>query len=187
MSELAIHRANSASDEFPAYWRAEALPIVEVHTRARLSRLAWFSIGILLFAALAVSAIYMQRASILQAGLVPVLAVPNSVTAPTQTSQQSSVAADANRAGISATSLPFPLPSDYGVYALANAELTELQFLSEQVPDKRVAISTPITRPSHTTLRKPKFLVFRRDLAGNALDRIEVRLVALVARRPDIR
>jgi hypothetical protein len=74
VSELAIHRANSASDEFPAYWRAEALPIVEVHTRARLSRLAWFSIGILLFAALAVSAIYMQRASILQAGLVPVLA-----------------------------------------------------------------------------------------------------------------
>jgi hypothetical protein len=64
------------------------------------------------------------------------------------------------------------------VYALANAELTELQFLSEQVPDKRVAISTPITRPSHTTLRKPKFLVFRRDLAGNALDRIEVRLGA---------
>ena len=74
------------------------------------------------------------------------------------------------------------------MYALANAELTELQLLSEQVPDKRVAISRPINQPSHTTLPgKPKFLVFRRDLAGSALDRIEVRLVALVARRPDIR
>jgi hypothetical protein len=94
------------------------------------------------------------------------------------------VAADANRAGISATSLPFPLPSDYGVYALANAELTELQFLSEQVPDKRVAISTPINQPSRTILPdgKPKFLVFRRDLAGSALDRIEVRVVARVTR-----
>jgi hypothetical protein len=85
---------------------------------------------------------------------------------------------------VSSTSLPFPLPSDYGVYALANAELTELQLLSEQVPDKRVAISTPINQPSRTTLPegKAKFLVFRRDLAGSALDRIEVRVVARVAR-----
>jgi hypothetical protein len=74
------------------------------------------------------------------------------VTPPTQTSQQASLVADVNTAGISATSLPFPLPSDYGVYPLVNAELTELQFLSEQVPDKRVAISTPINQPSHTTL-----------------------------------
>jgi len=69
-------------------------------------------------------------------------------------------------------------------FGLANAELTELQLLSEQVPDKRVAISTPINQPSRTTLPegKAKFLVFRRDLAGSALDRIEVRVVARVAR-----
>jgi hypothetical protein len=62
------------------------------------------------------------------------------------------VAADVKTAAISSTSLPFPLPSDYGVYALASAELTELQFLSEQVPDKRVAICTPINQLSRTTL-----------------------------------
>jgi hypothetical protein len=67
VSELAIHRSSSASGEFPAYWRTEELPIVEVHTRARLSRFAWFWIGISLSAALAVSAIYTQRASILPA------------------------------------------------------------------------------------------------------------------------
>jgi hypothetical protein len=109
----------------------------------------------------AVSAIYSQRASILQAGrnLVSALAVPSSVTPPTQIPQQSSAAADVNTAGHFGDSPPFPLPSDYGVYALANAELSELQFLSEQVPDKRVAISTPINQPSRTILPdgNPKF------------------------------
>jgi hypothetical protein len=37
VSELAIHPASSASDEFAAYWRADALPVVEVHTRTGLS------------------------------------------------------------------------------------------------------------------------------------------------------
>ncbi len=52
------------------------------------------------------------------------------------------------------------------------------------MPDKRVALSTPINEPSHTSLPdgKMKFVVFRRDLAGNAPDRIEVRVVARVVR-----
>jgi hypothetical protein len=52
------------------------------------------------------------------------------------------------------------------------------------VPDKRVAISTPVNQLSRTTLPdgKTKFVVFRRDLAGDALDRIEVRVVARVMR-----
>jgi hypothetical protein len=65
---LAIHRSSSASGEFPAYWRTEELPIVEVHTRARLSRFAWFWIGISLSAALAVSAIYTQRSVYIAGG-----------------------------------------------------------------------------------------------------------------------
>jgi hypothetical protein len=45
-------------------------------------------------------------------------------------------------------------------------------------------MSTPINQPSRTFLRdgKAKFVVFRRDLAGNAPDRIDVRVVARVVR-----
>jgi hypothetical protein len=140
----------------------------------------------LLFGAVAGLAIYEQRTAMLRASLLSVLMVPSSVATPSnpEPSQQTSVTADVKTAAVSSTPLPFPLPSDYGVYALANAELIELQLLSEQLPDKRVAISTPINQPSRTTLPdgKAKFLVFRRDLAGNALDRIEVRVVARVAR-----
>jgi hypothetical protein len=76
------------------------------------------------------------------------------------------------------------VPSDYGIYALSNGTLSELNALSERVPDKRIAVSTPINRPSRTTLPdgSAKFIIFRRDLAGNAPDRIEVRVVARVVR-----
>jgi hypothetical protein len=76
------------------------------------------------------------------------------------------------------------MPSDYGVYALDNDTLSELYALPERVPDKRIAVSTPIDRPSRTALAegKARFIVFRRDLAGNAPDRIDVRVVARVAR-----
>lgn len=81
-------------------------------------------------------------------------------------------------------SLPFPIPSDYGVYALNNAKLTELYLLPERVPDKRIAISTPVNQPSRSNLPdgKASFILFRRDLANNAPDRVEVRVVARVAR-----
>lgn len=80
--------------------------------------------------------------------------------------------------------LPFPVPTAYGVYALDNGTLTELDALSEQVPDKRIAMSTPISRPSHTVLRDShvKFVVFRRDLAALAPERVDVRVVAKVMR-----
>jgi hypothetical protein len=98
--------------------------------------------------------------------------------------QQSPAGADVKTAAGSPGSLPFPLPTDYGVYALNNTKLSELYLLQEQVPDKRIAMSTPINQPSQTTIPdgKAKFVVFRRDLAGSAPDRIEVRVVARVTR-----
>jgi hypothetical protein len=79
---------------------------------------------------------------------------------------------------------PFPVPSVYGVYALNDGVLKELDALSEQVPDKRVAMSTPVTKPSRANLPSghAQFVVFRRDLAGNAPDRVDVRVVAKVTR-----
>jgi hypothetical protein len=80
--------------------------------------------------------------------------------------------------------LPFALPTDYGVYALDNGALTELDALSEAVPDRRVAISAPVSSPSHHILRDRhiKFVVFRRDVAALASERFDVRVVARVAR-----
>lgn len=79
---------------------------------------------------------------------------------------------------------PFPVPTDYGVYALINDQLVELQQLTERVPDKRIAISTPVTQPSHTTLAdgRAKFIVYRRDMADTAPDRMDVRVVGRVVR-----
>jgi hypothetical protein len=76
------------------------------------------------------------------------------------------------------------LPSDYGVYVLENGALSELRLLEQQVPDKRVAMSAPLSQPSRTTLPdgKARFVVFRRDLAANAPDRMDVRAVARVVR-----
>jgi hypothetical protein len=78
----------------------------------------------------------------------------------------------------------FPLPAVYGVYALDNDKLSELSVLSAQVPDRRVAISTPIAVESHTALSNgnAKFIVFRRDLAVSAPERVDVRVVAQVMR-----
>ncbi len=68
----------------------------------------------------------------------------------------------------------FPLPGDYGIYALSNQALTELYALPERVPDKRIAVSTPVDQPSRTSLPdgRARFIVFRRDIVGNAPDRI---------------
>lgn len=80
--------------------------------------------------------------------------------------------------------LEFPIPGDYGVYVIDDGKLKELEALPEQVPDKRIAVSTPVTQPSRTSLvnGRTKFVVYRRDLANNAPERVDVRVVAQVAR-----
>jgi hypothetical protein len=77
-----------------------------------------------------------------------------------------------------------PVPSSYGVYAVSNGQLTELDLLPIRVPDQRVAISTSISTPSraHLPIGQLQFVVFRRDLASDAPDRVAVRVVAQVVR-----
>ena len=78
----------------------------------------------------------------------------------------------------------FPKPSNYGVYALNGDTLSELSIVLERAPDKRIAMSTPINEPSCTNVAdgKVRFILFRRDLVGNAPERIDVRVVARVVR-----
>jgi hypothetical protein len=80
---------------------------------------------------------------------------------------------------------PAPLrPTDYGVYAISDDSLSELQLLPGRPPDIRIAVSAAIKVPSRTFLKNghPKFVVFRRDAASNISDRAEVRIIAKVAR-----
>jgi len=77
-----------------------------------------------------------------------------------------------------------PLPTVYGIYAIHDKKLDELELLPGQVPDKRVAVSTAINTPSKTVIAAghPEFVVYRRDLALSVPERAEVRVVAKVKR-----
>ena len=80
---------------------------------------------------------------------------------------------------------PAPLrPTDYGVYAITNDALFELNLLPGRPLDIRVAVSAAFKIPSRTILPNghPKFIVFRRDVASNIADRAEVRIVANITR-----
>jgi hypothetical protein len=78
----------------------------------------------------------------------------------------------------------FPLPGVYGVYAVSNGELHELEALPGRVPDPRVFMSTAINSPSRTLLPDGRlaFVLYRRDLAADAPERVSVRVVAKVIR-----
>ena len=78
-----------------------------------------------------------------------------------------------------------PLPSAYGIYSVSAGRLRELEPLAVgRVPDQRVFMSTPIKTPSRTVLPdgRTEFIIYRRDIANNAPDRITVRVIARVQR-----
>jgi hypothetical protein len=75
-------------------------------------------------------------------------------------------------------------PTDYGVYAISNDAVIELNLLPARPPDIRVAVSAALTTPNRTILPNghTKFIVYRRGLASSIADRAEVRIIAKVAR-----
>ncbi len=76
------------------------------------------------------------------------------------------------------------VPTSFGIYAVSDHKLYELDPLPGRAPDIRVAISHLITTPTRTTLPDGhiRFIVYRRDSATNAADNADVRLIAKVAR-----
>ena len=161
---------------------AEVRHVLEVRTSPLGPMLARFFVGMLLFAGLAGLAYYKEKLP----AIVERLHLPATADAPTAAAVPAATGPAEAKTIVPQQANPpaFPVPSDYGIYALSNGALSELSALSERVPDRRIAVSTPINRPSRTTLPdgKAKFIIFRRDLAGNAPDRIEVRVVARVVR-----
>jgi hypothetical protein len=75
-----------------------------------------------------------------------------------------------------------PVPSSYGVYAIANGQLVELEPLPIRVPDGRMAVSATIATKSTTRLANGRiqFVVFKRDLINNAPEKAAVRVLACV-------
>jgi hypothetical protein len=84
----------------------------------------------------------------------------------------------------STQSLGFPLPSVYGIYAVSGGRLHELEPLIGRVPDQRVFMSTPVKTPSRAVLPDGRavFIIYRRDAANGAPDRVSVRVIAKVLR-----
>ncbi|MCD9108442.1 hypothetical protein [Bradyrhizobium japonicum] len=77
------------------------------------------------------------------------------------------------------------LPTDYGIYALIDDKsLAELNATGVMAPDMRIAISPEFKKPDrpHLSNGRVKFIVFRRDAANVIPERVEVRVVAKIAR-----
>jgi hypothetical protein len=76
------------------------------------------------------------------------------------------------------------VPTAFGIYAVSDGKLYELDVLPGRAPDPRIAISSIITTPSRTTLPDGhvEFVIYRRDSASNAADRAEVRVIARIER-----
>ena len=72
-----------------------------------------------------------------------------------------------------------PTPSSYGVYAIANGQLAELEPLPNRVPEGRTTVTATITTQSTTKLPSSRiqFIVFKRDLANNSPEKVVVRVL----------
>jgi hypothetical protein len=151
----------------------DARPTHTPRRAAGTGKLILFALFGLLAGSVVAGSVYVMRGNLIQTSVLPQGTSPQAVAA----SPQVPLPALDNSPG-------FPVPSDYGVYALSEGKLRELDILPEQVPDKRVAMSTPVTQPSRTTLpsNRVKFIVYRRDLASNAPERVDIRIVAQVKR-----
>lgn len=149
----------------------------------RAPQLNWFALALFIVVAVAGLILFMQRSSLRddKKATAPVV-IPESKNAG---SRRPDEALKKNDAAISDVPPPsIPLPTDYGVYAINGSTLLELQPLAEQVPDKRIEMSTPITQVSQAIIPDgaAKFIVYRRDFASDAPERVEVRVVARVSR-----
>jgi hypothetical protein len=165
-----INQVADPADDIPrstGFGRTPAAPVARLQRRL-VSTLVSITFGLLLAGTALGVALYNRHGLTLQAGIS---SSPQAALAPEKTASPPNP-------------LPFPIPTVYGVYAVENGTLIELDALSQQVPDRRVAMSTPINKPSHNILRdgRVKFVVFRRDLVALAPDRVDVRVVAQVVR-----
>ena len=94
--------------------------------------------------------------------------------------------AEAAQAGALHRPVPtgMPRPAVYGVYAIHDGRLIELNPVAAAPVDPRLKTVFQITQPSVTRLATGmlKFVVYRRDLIVGAPEKVSVRVVATLAR-----
>jgi hypothetical protein len=169
-----------------SYQPHQSQSILQVRTQASLSTMVLFAAGTLLFVGVAGLLYYKPQLPLVRERFAQLFGAPDAkpLASSPSASAVSQPGSPSTATAADSKPLPFPVPSDYGIYALNDGALSELHVLSERVPDKRVAMSTPVSEPSRTTLPdgKARFILFRRDLAGNAPERMDIRVVARVTR-----
>ena len=79
----------------------------------------------------------------------------------------------------------FPRPTAYGIYAISNSRLIELEQIATSSVDPRTRSTLQIVKPTRTVITDPKltFVAFRRDLVSSAPDKVSVRIAARIAKR----
>jgi hypothetical protein len=79
----------------------------------------------------------------------------------------------------------FPRPTAYGVYAISDNRLIELEPVATSPVDPRTRSILQITKPSRTIIVDPKltFVAYRRDLISSAPDKVTARMVARVGKQ----
>jgi hypothetical protein len=84
---------------------------------------------------------------------------------------------------VAAVDPSFPQPPAYGVYALVDNKLVELQQVRATPVDPRNASQLQILEPGRTVVSpgKPAFVIFRRDLGSHPPEKVPLRIAARVA------
>jgi len=79
----------------------------------------------------------------------------------------------------------FPRPTAYGVYAISDNRLIELEQVATAPVDPRARNSLQITKASRHVIPDGKltFIAYRRDLTTSAPDKVPVRIAARIARQ----
>jgi hypothetical protein len=79
----------------------------------------------------------------------------------------------------------FPRPTAYGIYAISDNRLIELEQVATAPVDPRTRSTLAIAKPSRTVITDPKltFVAYRRDLISSAPDKVSVRIAARIAKQ----
>ena len=109
---------------------------------------------------------------------LPVKAAASATNMPgttTEASRDSSAALAT--ASIAPATPAFPRPTAYGIYAISNSRLIELEQIATSSVDPRTRSTLQIVKPTRTVITDPKltFVAFRRDLVSSAPDRLRER------------
>jgi hypothetical protein len=163
----------------PARPAAMAHAVTTVRASAPLRAIV--RLGVLAVAAAAVAIALDREFHLLSPAAPPAV---DRAAAPPTSPAQAATAAPAPQPVAPTPATSGAMPSVYGVYAVSGGRLYELEPLVGRAPDLRVFMSAVIKTPTHTVLPDGdvSFIVYRRDIASSAPDRVMVRVIAKVTR-----